>query len=236
MNTNKLVFLGDNSLYKNKPNIINNSLYIPYPCESYHTCSPFAINFPAGTYIVHLYGASGGDANFDNTIVLGGKGGYVTALLSFSKATKAFLYIGGRGTDRSGSTTKGGYNKGGHGIMNRGSGGGATDIRLTKDDLYSRIIVAGAGGGAFSNPDYYNVHQNGGDGGGLKGMPGGYSSDVGPCVGSQDGCVDGLISDPGSFGAGSKSAFGSGGAGWWSNQGSHGSRWLQGFCQDSSLY
>jgi len=58
------------------------------------------------------------------------------------------LYVGGMGN--SGAGTAGGYNGGGQAggnYGNEGSGGGASDIRVSPYGLANRIIVAGGGGG-----------------------------------------------------------------------------------------
>ena len=59
----------------------------------------------------------------------------------------------------------------GHGCI----GGGASDIRLEKDDLYHRVIVAGAGGGASGGTS--DIFENGGDAGGIEGERGYFDQD-----------------------------------------------------------
>ena len=69
-----------------------------------------------------------------------------------------FVYVGGHGKDGAtigGVLVEGGFNGGGNAGLNGGSGthlgggsgGGASDIRLNVDSLYSRVIVAAGGGG-----------------------------------------------------------------------------------------
>ena len=203
----------------------NNTFLIPYPCEKSNICSPYRLIFRAGSYHVELFGAEGGSAfsNKTQTTMKGGKGGYVSALLSFPRVTEAFLYIGGRGHDYETGEKSGGFNGGGDTWMHRGSGGGATDIRLFMDSYESRILVAGGGGGGFANNVIGDAHGIGGNGGGLDGELGNQSDDEScyPCIGSQNSCYTptGICSpefyDNGTFGVGSSKQYGSGGGGWW---------------------
>ena len=198
----------------------NGSLIIPYPCSFSYDCSPYLIDFKAGTYIIDLYGASGGHAQVSSIqSESGGKGGHVSALITFPQRQKLYLYIGGKGQNKWDSPKKGGFNGGGNSNDNRGTGGGATDLRTAKDDFYQRTLVAGGGGGAFSNPDT-GRHAPGGNGGGLEGEPGGVA-DQGffPCFGTQSECkvnqTRGNLFDDGDFGKGSAADFGGGGGGWY---------------------
>ena len=191
----------------------NQSLVIPYPCESPSSCSPYSVKFKRGSYIIDLYGGSGGNSGSKK----GGKGGFVSAILTFYQNTEMFLYIGGRGHNEQENILKGGFNGGGDAVKNRGSGGGGTDIRGKFDDMYSRKLVAGGGGGALYNPSN-GAASNGGDGGGLKGSRGrNMNNGVYPCYGGQSNCDGGSGSDrnQGTFGYGSSSEFGGGGGGWW---------------------
>ena len=203
----------------------NNTLYVPFPCQETYDCSPYKVLFKAGSYKVELYGAEGGRAysNRKSRWYDGGKGGCVNALLSFPRTTEAFLFIGGRGIDKNTGKEKGGYNGGGDSIMNRGSGGGATDIRLKMNDYYSRLIVAAGGGAAFTNDAPDGGQINGGNGGGLDGEVVGELTTRGdyPCFGSQTNCIvpAGYRTtnnyDDGTFGEGSNKKYGGGGGGWW---------------------
>ena len=89
------------------------------------------------------------------------------------------MYVGERGIPYIGNigTGKGTFNGGGKQgcVYYNGSGGGASDIRLTYsllwknfESLKSRIIVAGGGGGA----QHYLIGSPGGNGGGLIGDDG----------------------------------------------------------------
>ena len=143
-----------------------NSYKIGYPCSSHTDCSPYKVTFKRGVYFLEIWGASGG--NYYST--QGGKGGFTSGVTIFNKKTSLYLYIGGH-ADQTGTGALGSpYNGGGKSNnQNDAPGGGATDFRLKNGNwnssLESRILVAGAGGGARGN-------RNGGDGGGLNGFPG----------------------------------------------------------------
>ena len=221
-----LISLVDTSLLSKRYEIIeNNTLLVPYPCQESHISSPYRLIFKAGSYHVELYGAEGGSAysNKTKTTMKGCKGGYVSALISFQRVTEAFLYIGGHGYDLETGEKTGGYNGGGNTGMYRGSGGGATDIRLFMSSYESRILVAGGGGGGFANNAKNGGYGIGGNGGGIDRELGNNSYQEGsyPCYGSQHSCytppdmrTTGLY-DNGTFGVGSSKRYGSGGGGWW---------------------
>lgn len=143
-----------------------------------------------GTYKLEVWGAEGGRSystghGWNN----GGAGGYSVGNIKLDKGTKIYIYVGQRGayepTTLSYGFTPGGWNGGGNG-GNRaanergGSGGGATDISIYGDTttdwnqenhLYSRVIVAGGGGGADGHTGTTNVIY-GGAGGGSSGQGG----------------------------------------------------------------
>lgn len=92
-----------------------------------------------GKYKLEVWGAQGGSAD-------GGKGGYSKGIVTLEKNTKAYIYVGGQGTNN--TTTGGGFNGGGNPTNSSYyGGGGASDIRISQDSLYARVIVAGGGGG-----------------------------------------------------------------------------------------
>jgi hypothetical protein len=91
-----------------------------------------------------LYGAQGGQGAFNARPT--GLGGRVTGSFT-STPNQLFVYVGGRGGTASGAP--GGFNGGGvagKGHGDEGSGGGASDLRLTTS-LADRIVVGGGGGG-----------------------------------------------------------------------------------------
>lgn len=130
-----------------------------------YTGTAQAISLPRGKYIIECWGAQGG---YRSSSDYGGKGGYSVGTLTLTQSTDLYIYVGGAGN--SSTTTlsnnsgiyEGGFNGGGHRYNYKG-GGGATDVRIGKDSLYARIIVAGGGGsdGATNKKGMY--------GGGLEG-------------------------------------------------------------------
>ena len=100
-------------------------------------------------------------------------GGYTSGILKTLSPLVLYGYLGGQEMPSGVYAGIGGYNGGGNstkvGIYAgyyRGAGGsGATDIRLTQDDLTSRIMVAGGAGGGHS----CSFICDGGHGGGLNG-------------------------------------------------------------------
>ena len=131
----------------------------------------------AGFYKFEAWGARGGKARINGS--LGGNpgnGGYTSGILRLNEGDIIYVYVGGKGTDAVvGKNSPGGWNGGGLGTWDNrddetsGGGGGATDFRLVNGDwndlnsLYSRIMVAGAGGGA-------SWSYKAGSGGGINGI------------------------------------------------------------------
>uniref|UniRef100_UPI00203E205D glycine-rich protein n=1 Tax=Odoribacter lunatus TaxID=2941335 RepID=UPI00203E205D len=137
------------------------------------------IVLPPGNYKMEAWGAIGGYALcYYGGTKQGGYGGYVSGEITLAKSQMFYLYVGAAGTSAGGAT----FNGGGRGRgaspwkddSSGGSGGGATDIRLTGGawntfmSLKSRIMVAAGGGGA----DGYFYGNAGGAGGGLTGYNG----------------------------------------------------------------
>ena len=130
-----------------------------------------------GTYKLECWGAQGG-SSWNNSYA-GGKGGYSYGTLTIATPIQFIVTVGGAGSTSANSNTYaiGGFNGGGDtGTGNRssttqtaGSGGGGTDIRLSTDSLYARVIVAGGGGGG-------GYSSNGGAGGGISGIRAGTNS------------------------------------------------------------
>ena len=134
----------------------------------------------SGIYKIELWGAEGGGISS-----MTGKGGYTTGQIELRENTVLFVNVGGKGTISTNyAASNGGFNGGGKSgspsivgstnstetNMKAGSGGGATDLRLTNNNLSSRIAVAGGGGGAGSKNDSVFVYV-GGAGGGIAGKP-----------------------------------------------------------------
>ena len=165
-----------------------------------------------------LYGASGGR---------GGAGGRVTGTLSSISGGVLYIYVGGQGTE--GATAPGGFNGGGATTGNRGnegSGGGATDIRMSGTSLNNRVVVAGAGGGSGGYAGAPGGMGGGliaeGGGSGQGGGGGGGTQTAGGSAGYSNG---GSPATSGSFGIGGTGGFswnaggGGGGGGWYGGGG-----------------
>ena len=116
-------------------------------------------------YKIECWGAQGGILRPSWT-GQGGRGGYVCGTIMFEHTLPLYVYVGGHPIDYSLSGYEtGGWNGGGS-VVGAAAGAGATDVRVVSGEwnnipsLCSRIIVAGAGGGA-------DVNIDGGYGGGL---------------------------------------------------------------------
>jgi len=113
-----------------------------------------------GEYKLEVWGAQGGMGGTSSDLqnLPGGTGGYSTGTVTLQKDDVVYVYVGGQGNSATFKTTvPGGFNGGGTGspyngnsanYYYHGSGGGASDIRIGTDSLYSRTIVAGGGGGS----------------------------------------------------------------------------------------
>ncbi|MBO5530694.1 MAG: hypothetical protein J5970_04775 [Bacilli bacterium] len=137
----------------------------------------------AGKYKLEVWGAQGGSYS---DMAYGGYGGYSTGEIELTLNENLYIYVGGQGISRTGTSIDpipGGYNGGGttavkySSTISAGSGGGATHIATTSGLLSSLsnnresiLIVAGGGGGS----SYYNNgnYGYGGSGGGYKGQDG----------------------------------------------------------------
>ena len=182
-----------------------------------------SVTLPAGKYKLEVWGAQGGYVPESNSNLRGGKGGYSTGVLTLTSEKTLYIYVGNIGDKKANDCSANpdaGWNGGGfrcHGA----AGGGATDISLYgtagstewKNDnhLYSRIIVAGGGGGL----DYdHSTTLVCGVGGGLTGTVGTTKNNAtagtqtGPGTG---GTARGYIAG---FGNGAASSS-SGGGGWY---------------------
>ena len=109
------------------------------------------ILLPKGQYKLQCWGAQGGSV-YGSYTATGSKGGYSEGILTLTKATKVYVFVGGQGSSAATSTTGGmqnggfnggggapmicQYNSGGHnGISYPRPGGGATDISLVDSDV-----------------------------------------------------------------------------------------------------
>jgi hypothetical protein len=198
-----------------------------------YTGNPQRVATPVvpATFRFDLYGASGGAKSYplQDTHRVGALGGRAGGDRTFAPNTELFFYVGQEGghgdVADSGQCLgiPGGWNGGGRATRSGGGGGGATDVRLIRDDLYSRILVAGGGGGCAYGG--VGCDYAGGAGGGSTGASGanaeggrpgggGGSQTAGGVVGS-----GGITYANGKFGKGGDAAQcndeGGGGGGWY---------------------
>ena len=105
----------------------NNQYIFEYPCKSHFECTNYELTIRRGTYLVELYGASGGyvenyitsyrnskgecptidhipriRSNVECSTLqsVAGSGGYTSGVITLHSTTTAFLAIGGQGTYR----------------------------------------------------------------------------------------------------------------------------------------
>lgn len=126
-----------------------------------------------GDYKIELWGASGGSPGG----YAGGKGAHTSGVIHLAAGTQLWVVVGGAGlanVTSSNYSSTGGYNGGGYGSYRfvSAGGGGATDVRIEKDNTLSRIMVAAGGGGACAWRTDIKVAGIGGAGGMLTGLDG----------------------------------------------------------------
>jgi hypothetical protein len=175
----------------------------------------------SGTYKLEVWGAQGGGPSPSS--INGGKGAYVTGCISLAKGSVLYLYVG-----QQPSAGTGGWNGGGSNLTAPYGGGGATDISLSNgswnDDthLYSRIIVAGGGGG-YGSVASTNVYQGGvggaWNGGNGEGDDPGYGATINEAGANASGSCNTNMVNAG-FGYGGSNSWydeglGAGGGGWY---------------------
>lgn len=192
-----------------------------------------SVTLNAGTYTLECWGAQGG---YRSSSSYGGAGGYSIGTLSLSSKTTLYIYVGGSGNSVTSANSSGyypgGFNGGGYRNTYKG-GGGATDIRIGTDSLYSRVIVAGGGGSDGSSS------QSGGYAGGTSGARGSFCYGSYGYGGNQTATYSSLnaIASQGTnnnssdcaagfgfggFGCYSSSGYGgAGGGGWYGGQGTY---------------
>ena len=220
----------------------------PSPVCTAGTCTvdfPFTGDFYSwsapitGTYTLEVWGAQGGDAGYNGTVMLaGGKGGYAKGNLNLTATNAISIYVGGKGEGAASTTLSarvaGGWNGGGQGFNGeltsdeRGAGGGgASDVRVGGSSLSNRVIVAGGGGGGVRRTAYGTNYP--GVGGGTSGGDGGTATYDSTYVyngkgGTQSAggarganCGAGVLSTAGTIGVGGQSdgyvSYGAGGGG-----------------------
>ena len=183
-----------------------------------------------GKYKLKCYGGSGG---VRTNIRTSSKGGYAEGILDNQQPTKIFVNVGGSGLgtnivsptyamlNRPTMMFNGGGSPGAMGTETPCgmAGGGASDIRIGSNSLYSRVIVAGGGGG--------QAYSNGGNGGGTVGGShgGGYGTSPGPGTQTSSPQSTSYPIINGGFGYGGNGvnvnggAGGAGGGGWYGGSG-----------------
>ena len=153
-----------------------------------YTGSVQQITLPKGKYKLQCWGAQGG-TSYVSSSGSGSKGGYSEGVLTLTKTTTLYVFVGGKGSR--GSTTSlvnGGWNGGGasvgyssyssgntYGISYPACGGGATDISTVTSSmsyssgrtnrssasLLARCIVAGGGaGGSYRYTETKTSHTS----------------------------------------------------------------------------
>ena len=131
----------------------------------FYTGAEQSLFLPIGTYKIECCGAQGVSSNggdlSSSLSKIGGKGGYSVGEITLSSSTTAYIYVGGEGLPQ-GILASGCFNGGGNSAAGAtiacGSGGGASDVRIGSNSLYSRVIVAGGGGAAgFQECSVYMV-------------------------------------------------------------------------------
>ena len=147
-----------------------------YPCINTTSCTGYRLVLPQGKYKFEVWGAKGGNTSSNE----GGSGGYSVGEIEFTSSTVIYANIGAKGSFHEGKKRiqEGGFNGGGNGrTLNEtyyGAGaGGSSDIRILRNSVHNRVIVAGGGGGAGSLEAF-----SGGTGGGLIGGNGKYSKEI----------------------------------------------------------
>ena len=205
--------------------IAMNILKVPAVQNFAYTGKVQSVTLPAGKYKLEVWGAQGGYVPESNSALRGGKGGYSTGVLTLTSEKTLYIYVGNHGEKKANNCSynpDAGWNGGGRTAYSchGGAGGGATDISLygtvdsaewnNANHLYSRIIVAGGGGGL----DYdYNTSLVCGVGGGLSGTVGTTKNNA--TAGSQTGPGTGGASQGGTAGFGYGGSDASNGGGGW---------------------
>ena len=119
---------------------------------------------------IQVWGAQGGSSTYNGSSFYdGGLGGYSTGNLSVTGGQTLYVAVGRKGAPFNNPSA--GWNGGacaGNNINGYGGGGGdGSDVRVGGQTWNDRVIVAGGGGGAWSNPTW--PIGTGGAGGGLVG-------------------------------------------------------------------
>lgn len=147
--------------------------FVPVTADTfYYTGSMQTFTVPAGKTTVHIkvWGAQGGQSTYQGNTIDGGLGGYAEGDLAVTPGQTLYVAVGRKGCVNTNPTA--GWNGGGcagnGSIQGYGGGGGdGSDVRVGGQTFNDRVIVAGGGGGAWTNPTW--PVGTGGAGGGIAG-------------------------------------------------------------------
>ena len=204
-----------------KREVVSQPIKIAKPLTFEYTGKVQSATLGAGRYKLEVWGSEGGkNGPYYRS---SGKGGYSVGTINLKEKTTLYVYVG-----ESPKSTAGGWNGGGSGADSAAGGGGSTDISLRGEDgstnwnnsnhLYSRIIVAGAGGGSGNDWKYDPEFEKGygGYGGGNEGQSSGYGPSDNGGTQTRAGTNKSYSTNQG-FGIGGNHTSGSsgGGGGWY---------------------
>lgn len=124
---------------------------------------------PAGVYLFDVRGAGGGstaDGSVQSGTGIGGHGGGARGKFLLKRAENVWFYVGGAGGKKQQGFNGGALGHFSSALVYGCGGGGASDIRIGKDDVGYRVVTGGGGGGGM----YFVVSSssNGGNGGGYS--------------------------------------------------------------------
>lgn len=186
-----------------------------------------------GRYKLEVWGAyGGGNPNNDETP---GAGAYATGVVTLKKDEKIYIYVGEHPTDAKGGWNGGGHNSNGKTYLNY-AGGGATDIALNNaewdsdEHLYSRILVAGGGGGFNNRNESGRVKLDAGGNGGADDNNWAGTNGAGQDYGYGGTLTAGGRTASAGIGRISDGSFGKGGSAYWTSEilGGGGGGWYGG--------
>lgn len=137
-------YLNSEFVDSDNTNYNSTSVTFRYPCTNSQNCSGFEIKLNPGKYLFEVFGARGSDMSC--APLPSGYGGYGRAEVIIPNKIPIYLYVGSSGEWNSNGPSPPSFNGGGPGF-NAGSGGGATDFRMSKNDTHTRFLIGGGGGG-----------------------------------------------------------------------------------------
>ncbi|EAY09963.1 loricrin, putative [Trichomonas vaginalis G3] len=135
-------FLNSNIVDSDTSKFNQTSVTFYYPCSDKQNCSGFEIKLNPGHYLFEVFGAQGSQEAESQK---GGLGGYGRAEVTIPKTFPLYLVVGSQGKWTDSDASEASFNGGGQGYKS-GPGGGATDFRISENDLRTRFLIAGGGG------------------------------------------------------------------------------------------